>query len=212
MEITWTPEMDAILGTDRDAAIAGKLNLYGHQVVARRKVLGIPGYAVEPKEWTPEEDAVLGTDSLVKISAQLGRPTSQIQKRMKQLGIQSFGPSVTPRSQARIEKERQKLEQDKAAYYQRMQRGADVANGLAKGKTLTATAQELGISLAAARHRFFKFLRLIKHPSRLGKVIPAGDWQNIPSDIYEEAVRRSRIEIKQRDPSIWNEPLSGEKV
>lgn len=48
----WTPDQDALLGTDSDAVIAGRLGKSRDQVLRRRKELGIPagGKSGRPRE------------------------------------------------------------------------------------------------------------------------------------------------------------------
>lgn len=209
-KINWTPAMDAILGTDRDAAIAGKLGLSYHHIAARRKELGIKGcFPLPQKEWTPEDDAVLGTNTLMNVSAQLGRPITQILKRMLQLGVDRFAEPGRPRnilpSQKTVDREREKvarMARKESRYYENLQKGSDVAEYIARGETLTLTAHELGITLDTVRRRLKLFLIEMRKPDRLGELIPLVDWKSIPPSIYEDAVRLSRIEIEQRDPSI----------
>jgi hypothetical protein len=186
-KISWTPEMDEVLGTDFDSVIAGNLNLTQQHVVNRRKELGIPGYAIKQNPWKPEEDAVLGTGSLTHIAKILGRPTSQIQKRMKEIDIAHFGQRGTPRSVVMLEVEQAQKERNKVRFIQRMRKGAVVVEGVANGYTLTALAKELGISPTAARNRFLIFLRVAMHPSMLGDAIPQ-DCKNIPPHVLKQAV------------------------
>lgn len=199
--INWTPAMDAILGTDRDAVIAGKFGLSAHQITARRKVLGIKGYSLPQKEWSPEEDAVLGTDTLMKVSVLLGRPISQIQKRMLELNVVGYKKSIIPPSQKTIDRERDKLEQGLrkfSRYYEKLQQGADIAEGILMEKSFKSIAQGLGISSSSTIARFKSFLLIMRSPEKLGDLIPSGYWRSVPFSVLKEAVRVARIEIEQR--------------
>lgn len=212
--VNWTPEMDAVLGTDRDAAVAGRFGLRADQVESRRKKLGIPGYAVKPKDWTPSEDAILGTDTLVRVAALLERPTSQIQKRMKQLGVPNFGVRIKPRSPARVAEEQAVAERNEIRFEQQMRKGMAVATLIADGRTVTAAAQELGIGIEAARQQLLKFLRTVRHRARLGEALlpPAAwreiaPWRLIPPHLLAEATRRMRVELETGSREVWAEPL-----
>lgn len=197
--------MDAILGTDRDAAIAGRLGLSDHQIVARRKELGIKGYSLPQKTWTPEEDAALGADSLANVSVQLGLPISQIQKRMLELGISRFADPGRPRSQKTVDREREKLERSlrkSARYYEKLEQGADVAEGIVMGRSFKEISQKTGITSTTAIARLRRFLLIMRSPDKLGELIPSGYWRSVPLDVLAEAARFARIEIEQRAPSI----------
>lgn len=207
-KIYWTPAMDAILGTDRDAAIAGRLGLSDHQIVTRRKELGVKGYSLPQREWTPEEDAVLGTDTLMNISAHLGRPASQIQKRMLQLGVARFAEPGRqrniPPSQKTLDSEREKLERSlrkSARYYEKLQHGADIAEGIAMGRNFKEISDDMGITSTTAIARLKRFLLIMRSPDKLGELIPSGYWRSVPLAVLAEAARLARIEIEQRDPA-----------
>lgn len=206
--------MDAILGTDRDAAIAARLGLSDHNIEARRKELGIAGYVQYPqKKWTPEDDALLGTDILKNVSAQLGRPVSQIHKRMLELGVNRFTKPVRPPSQKTLDRERVKLERSlrkTARYYEKLQQGADIAEGVVKGRNFKEISADIGVTNGTAILRLKRFLLIMKNHDKLGALIPlqiesieqTGYWRRVPIDVLAEAARLARIEIAQRAQSI----------
>lgn len=235
--INWTPDMDALLGQDEDNAIASRLyakypllSISPKLVKERRKALGIEGYGRNKSKpasgkrkhprvsstppWTPEEDAILGTDTLVKISARLGRPISQIQKRMKQLGVPNFGVRVRPRNPARAAEREAIEERNKVRFERGMRAGMAVAVFITGGHTVTAAGQELGIGVEGARQRLLKFLRALRHPSRLGeRLLPStawseiAPWRLIEPHLLTEAVRRMSIELETGSRDVWRDPV-----
>lgn len=69
----WTPDEDALIGTDTDARVAAKLP--GRSTVAvklRRHRLGIGGRGRAKRPWTDAEIALLGTMPDGQLAAQLG--------------------------------------------------------------------------------------------------------------------------------------------
>lgn len=87
----WTPELDALLGTDSDLAIARKTGISPQVVRYRRKKLRIPS---KPSRrfamWTPELDALLGTDNDKAIADRLGLGVGQVRYRRLNLGIKPY--------------------------------------------------------------------------------------------------------------------------
>lgn len=86
---TWTPEADALIGTDADWAIAKILGVSTYTVFARRHKLGIPAFGLNAKiHWTPEMDAcIVPTRSNKDIALQLGLYVRTVTKRRRALGI-----------------------------------------------------------------------------------------------------------------------------
>lgn len=104
----WTPEEDALLGTDLDKLIADRIGRSASSVTWRRKKLGIPRFegwresvsaiskaaakriARADSRWTPEMDALLGTDADPRIAEKLGVTVDLVRKRRKRLGVPAF--------------------------------------------------------------------------------------------------------------------------
>lgn len=82
----WTPEEDALLGTDDDAVIARRIGVGKDAVFERRRKLEIQPHQPQ-RPWGPEEDALLGTDDDAVIARRLGRGIHAVRGRRKQLGI-----------------------------------------------------------------------------------------------------------------------------
>jgi len=89
LEIDWTPEMDALLGTKTDRKIAVDLGLPRRRVGQRRRELGI--LPIRYLKWTPEMDALLGTMVDQDVADELGIERSTAFYRREELGIASFG-------------------------------------------------------------------------------------------------------------------------
>lgn len=81
----WTPEEDALLGTDSDKAMAAKIGRTIDAVYARRLKLGIPGG--DSRKWKPEDDRCLGTASDREIAKRLNRSEREVLQRRHHLRI-----------------------------------------------------------------------------------------------------------------------------
>jgi len=106
MRRRWTPEEDALLGTDTDAVISSRLGRSKTAVCNRRHDLGIPcspasAAAVSARVsayqraqvangkfrgwgnrcWTAEEDALLGTASNAEVGALINRSEEAVRQR-----------------------------------------------------------------------------------------------------------------------------------
>jgi hypothetical protein len=91
----WTPEEDALLGTDVDAKVASQIGVSVSTVFNRRTELNIEPFGAQcPKlkiQWTPEMDQLLGTDIDKTIAEQLGVSAPSVWNRRTELKIEPFG-------------------------------------------------------------------------------------------------------------------------
>jgi hypothetical protein len=95
----WSPEQDALLGTDSDTAIARRLGVPLGTVRYRRGKLRIPSTSVDRVyDWTPEKDALLGTASDMDVAIKLGITQKQAEYRRRKLRIAYYQGSSTPAS------------------------------------------------------------------------------------------------------------------
>lgn len=207
----WSPAEDALLGTDYDVKIAARMGLKAKQVEHRRNALGIP--PVAPREWTPEEEALLGADTLAKLSVRLDRPTSQIHKRMKQLGITSYGAvrdaedkELSARKAAKAAEKKALDGRNEDRSRRRKINGIAVVSRLGKGCTLTEASKELDLAYEVARRHLLIFLRLARHPNRLGIAVP-NVWTEIHVSLFAEMARRMENELKTGSLAAWRDPL-----
>ncbi len=90
-KIKWTYEMDALLGTITDKAIARRFGIGRLAVNWRRRKLGIRalGHRVNT-EWTDEMDALLGTLIDREVADKLGISGATVCRRRGELGIPVF--------------------------------------------------------------------------------------------------------------------------
>ena len=86
--IRWTPEMDALLGTLPDRAVAERLGVSPLSVSARRAQLGIPPYRSRHRDirWTPEMDAALYTAPARELAERWGVSASAVKARRRRVG------------------------------------------------------------------------------------------------------------------------------
>lgn len=86
--IRWTPEMDALLGTLPDRAVAEQLGVSPLSVSARRAQLGIPPYRSRHRDisWTPEMDALLYTAPARELAERWGVSASAVKARRRRVG------------------------------------------------------------------------------------------------------------------------------
>lgn len=84
--IRWSRDMDQLLGTDFDAAVARRLGVDTEHVARRRRKLGVAAYTWPQHVWSPEDDSLFVRETVATISRRLGIPTSQVKKRMAELG------------------------------------------------------------------------------------------------------------------------------
>ena len=89
----WSTEDEALLGTDSDNVIAGRLKRTTVSVSKRRRFRGIPHY--EDREWSQQDDALLGTSTDRQVAEELGRSTRHVRERRRKQGILPF--IYTPR-------------------------------------------------------------------------------------------------------------------
>jgi len=90
----WTDAMLRLLGTDTDRAVAAELGLDKHSVFRKRRILGIPSYAVgtfRPPgfHWAPRALALLGTASDHKIASRLRVSRATVLLKRLELGTPS---------------------------------------------------------------------------------------------------------------------------
>lgn len=210
----WTPEADAILGTDTDWNIARRLGCYGENVGARRKVLGIPGFRPAVRPWTADEEKTLGTDTIANLAIRLDRPINQIAKRMKELGISPLYLPTRSSNKSPAARHRAELKaRAKANAEQRWQDRQRLCVMLSDGWKIKDAAQHLGIAVETARKRTEQFLRALRHPERLGRsavgeVIRNMRWQDVQSDcpaFFKEALRCMEVEHETDSLDVWAE-------
>lgn len=86
--ISWTPEMDALLGTLPDRAVAERLGVSPLSVSDRRAQLGIPPYRSQHRDipWTPEMDALLYTAPARELAERWGVSASAVKARRRRVG------------------------------------------------------------------------------------------------------------------------------
>ena len=90
-QVTWTPEMDALLGTDYDKVIGEKLGLHYMRVYNRRVQLGIPPISRFAARWKdPEFIKQLGTCTDAEIAQKMGVSRERIRTARKLNGIPRF--------------------------------------------------------------------------------------------------------------------------
>jgi hypothetical protein len=83
----WTPEEDALLGTDHDRAVAGRIGRTRSAVTTRRVNSGIRAFPGAVNYWRPEELALLGTADDDVIAATPGRTENAVMQMRQRLGI-----------------------------------------------------------------------------------------------------------------------------
>ena len=93
----WTEEELALVGTDRDKAVAKALGLPAKVVQSKRESLGISLLA---QRWKEHEIALLGTAPDSELARTLGKPASVIWRKREQLGIPAF--ELKPWTEAEI--------------------------------------------------------------------------------------------------------------
>ncbi len=81
----WTPDEEALLGTDTDAAVARKLKRGLRAIQHRRELLNVPAFGRH--DWAEAEERLLGTDIDRVIAQKLGRTTVSVTHRRRQLGL-----------------------------------------------------------------------------------------------------------------------------
>jgi hypothetical protein len=82
---TWTQEMLRELPALTPAAAAAKFGLSIHQILKKRKAIGL--YRGAPRRFTPADDALLGTMSDAQVARQLGMLPASVSQRRRLLGI-----------------------------------------------------------------------------------------------------------------------------
>jgi hypothetical protein len=90
----WTPEEDAMLGTDSDKNIAHRLGRHPGLVSRRRAELGIPRKRdtlrqPRTRPWAAEELSVLGTAPDADVGSKLGRSLNSVNEQRRKLGLRS---------------------------------------------------------------------------------------------------------------------------
>lgn len=87
--VNWTPDMDALLGTMPDEAVAARLGISKLTVSQRRARLGVPSYRSRHRDisWTPEMDALLGTVPDRELAERWGLARATVTARRRRLGI-----------------------------------------------------------------------------------------------------------------------------
>jgi hypothetical protein len=86
----WTPEQDALLGTDHDEVIAEKIGRTTIALRSRRVNFSISAHPGGVRYWTPEELALLRTADDEVIAAKLGRTHTAVQQKRHVLAIPVF--------------------------------------------------------------------------------------------------------------------------
>lgn len=90
--VTWTPEMDAVLGTMPDEQAAQALGVSKTLVAVRRRHLGKPSYKDKRNiEWTPKMDERLGTAFDGDLAREWGISRSAVTLRRMTLGVPAHG-------------------------------------------------------------------------------------------------------------------------
>jgi hypothetical protein len=92
----WTPQEDALLGTERDEVIAGRMGRTAEAVRTRRRFLKIDLRAPNYRPWTAKEESILGTVPDYDAARMLGRPERGVQLRRQSLGIPAFSKAPRP--------------------------------------------------------------------------------------------------------------------
>src|SRR5262245_31861860 len=81
----WTPEQDALLGTDTDDAIGALLVRTRRPVEYRRQVLGVKAFVgnkpAKPVDWTHAKDRLVGTMGDDELAQHLGCTARQVRWR-----------------------------------------------------------------------------------------------------------------------------------
>jgi hypothetical protein len=85
----WTAEQLALLGTDRDSAVAARLGRSPNAVALRRRALGVPAFGGRAggRGWTKPELRLLGTDSDEAVAKRIGRTPGAVTQRRCAVGI-----------------------------------------------------------------------------------------------------------------------------
>jgi hypothetical protein len=89
----WTPEQDALLGTDHDDAIAARIGRTKSAVTTRRvrrKIPAFRGWTRGSPGWTAEEVALLGTDFDEAIAARVGWSVGAVVQKRQALKMKVF--------------------------------------------------------------------------------------------------------------------------
>jgi hypothetical protein len=86
----WTREEDAILGTQRDAALARVLNRTVLSVRTRRLEKTNVRFIKTPKRWTSKELRLLGRMPDGEVGGRTGRFLASVRNKRVQLGIRRF--------------------------------------------------------------------------------------------------------------------------
>ncbi len=91
-KFNWTPERDALLGTDHDKVIGQLLGISHTSIRVRRNILNIAPYVKIPsaREWSVDQDALLGTAPDSKLAAQWGIPSKAVRSRRMQKNIPEY--------------------------------------------------------------------------------------------------------------------------
>lgn len=85
----WTPQMDALLGTATDRAVAARLGLPPAAVTGRRTRLRIAAYGVVV--WPARVLALLGTVPDARVAERMGVSQPLVTRKRNQLGIAACG-------------------------------------------------------------------------------------------------------------------------
>ncbi len=99
--IQWTAAILRLLGTNTDAAVASELGIRKQDVFRKRRILGIPSYAVgtfRPPgfHWSERALALLGRDSDANVARRLRVSRSTVLLKRLELAIPSYGRRPAP--------------------------------------------------------------------------------------------------------------------
>ncbi len=83
----WTPKEEALLGTNRDAELAKRLNRTILSVRTQRLLKTKVRFIKTPRRWTAAELRMLGRLSDVEIARRTGRFLASVRNKRVQLGI-----------------------------------------------------------------------------------------------------------------------------
>jgi hypothetical protein len=81
----WTPEKDALLGTDSDCAIAKRLGVTHAAVWQRRQKLGIPACHLSKTKWGECEIALFRSYCDKEIQRMTGRTLAEVVAKRRSL-------------------------------------------------------------------------------------------------------------------------------
>lgn len=99
MRYQWTPEADALLGTESDMSVATRLGISHMAVLTRRNKLNISALnqKIVTAKWTQAMDDEIGKGTDADVAKKLGLSEGQVMTRRRKLNIARVTPSDTNR-------------------------------------------------------------------------------------------------------------------